>query len=90
VIDPKNSLTRAVWLDPFKPLGANERTSLEAAGIRLSMVNTLGEMNVALSRAHLLIIRLADSVDLLQEVLTLVHQLGHHLPCGSSDDERGG
>jgi two-component system, response regulator FlrC len=80
VIDTTATVTRAVWLDPFKPLGTLERNQLELAGISLSMVNTLGELNVALSRAHLLIIRLVDSAELLQEVLTLVTQLGHNVP----------
>jgi two-component system response regulator FlrC len=74
------NLTNAVWLDPFKPLDNHERTQLEAAGISLSMVNTLGELNSALRQAHLLIIRLAESTDLLEEVLTLVSQLGHNIP----------
>ncbi len=80
MIDTTATVTRAVWLDPFKPLGTLERNQLELAGISLSMVNTLGELNVALSRAHLLIIRLVDSAELLQEVLTLVTQLGHNVP----------
>jgi two-component system response regulator FlrC len=44
------------------------------------MVNTLGELNSALRKAHLVIIRLIESAELLQEVLTLVSQLGHNIP----------
>ncbi len=74
------NVTNAVWLDPFKPLDDQERSQLQLAGINVSMVNTLGELNSALREAHLLIIRLAESTDLLQEVLTLVAQLGHNIP----------
>jgi two-component system, response regulator FlrC len=72
--------THAVWLDPFKPLDATERSQLDLAGISVSMVNTLGELNAALKKAHVLIIRLVESSELLQEVLTLVNQLGHNVP----------
>lgn len=82
------NVTNAVWLDPFKPLDQNERTQLEMAGISLSSVNTLGELNAALRHAHLLIIRLADSAELLQEVLTLVSQLGHSIPVLCRVDRR--
>ena len=82
------NVTNAVWLDPFKPLDQNERAQLEIAGISLSSVNTLGELNAALRHAHLLIIRLADSAELLQEVLTLVSQLGHSIPVLCRVDRR--
>jgi two-component system, response regulator FlrC len=82
------NVTNAVWLDPFKPLDQNERAQLEMAGISLSSVNTLGELNAALRQAHLLIIRLADSAELLQEVLTLVAQLGHSIPVLCRVDRR--
>ena len=82
------NVTNAVWLDPFKPLDENERTQLELAGISLTAVNTLGELNAALRQAHLLIIRLAESAELLQEVLTLVSQLGHSIPVLCRVDRR--
>ena len=82
------NVTNAVWLDPFKPLDQNERAQLEIAGISLSSVNTLGELNAALRHAHLLIIRFADSAELLQEVLTLVSQLGHSIPVLCRVDRR--
>ena len=72
--------THAVWLDPFKPIDATERAQFELADISVSMVNTLGELNAALKKAHVLIIRLVESSELLQEVLTLVNQLGHNVP----------
>ena len=70
----------AVWLDPFSPLGEAERAQLDAAGVTLECVSTLGEMNLALRRAHVLVVRLSDSADLLLEVQTLIAQLGHSVP----------
>jgi len=71
---------QAVWLDPFSPIGETERAQLEAAGIRLQLVSTLGELTMALRKAHALVIRLGDSAELLQEVQTLIGQLGQMTP----------
>jgi two-component system response regulator FlrC len=40
----------------------------------------VGELNLALRKAHVLVIRLGDSADLLKEVLTLIAQLGCAVP----------
>ena len=71
---------QAVWLDPFSPLADTDRAQLDAAGISLQTVSTLGELHVALRRAHVLIIRLGDNAELLGEVQTLIGQLGHRMP----------
>jgi len=80
VIASSVNAIHAVWLDPFSPLNDAERAQLDAAGITLECVSTLGDMNLALRRAHLLVVRLGDSADLLLEVQTLVAQLGHTVP----------
>jgi two-component system response regulator FlrC len=80
VIASSVNALHAVWLDPFSPLGEAERAQLDAAGVTLECVSTLGEMNVALRRAHVLVVRLGDSADLLLEVQTLIAQLGHVVP----------
>ena len=80
VIASSVNAMHAVWLDPFSPLNDAERAQLDAAGITLECVSTLGDMNLALRRAHLLVVRLGDSADLLLEVQTLVAQLGHMVP----------
>ncbi|PIT76136.1 sigma-54-dependent Fis family transcriptional regulator [Limnohabitans sp. B9-3] len=74
------NVIHAVWLDPFSPLQAADRAQLDAAGISLQTVSTLGDLTLALRRAHVLVIRLGDSAELLQEVQTLVAQLGHTVP----------
>jgi two-component system response regulator FlrC len=71
---------QAVWLDPFSPLGESERTQLSAYGIELNAINTLGDLTLALRRAHVLVIRLGDSAELLREVQTLIGQLGFNVP----------
>ncbi len=70
----------AVWLDPISPLSDAERVHLGQVGIQLRTVNTLDELNVALKKAHLLIIRLSDNVELLKEVQTLIGLLGRKVP----------
>ncbi len=70
----------AVWLDPISPLSEAERAHLGQVGIQLRTVNTLDELNVALKKTHLLIIRLSDNVELLKEVQTLIGLLGRKVP----------
>ena len=80
MIASSDNVIRAVWLDPFCPVEAADRAQLDAAGISLETVSTLGDLTLALRRAHVLVIRLGDSAELLQEVQTLVAQLGHTVP----------
>ena len=73
-------LIKAVWLDPFSPLPDADREKLAQAHIEPQQVSTVGELNLALRKAHVLVIRLGDSADLLKEVLTLIAQLGCAVP----------
>ena len=82
------NVIHAVWLDPFSPIDAAERAQLDAAGISLETVSTLGDLTLALRRAHLLVVRLGDSAELLQEVQTLIAQLGHTVPVLCRVDRR--
>jgi two-component system, response regulator FlrC len=82
------NVIHAVWLDPFSPLDAADRAQLDAAGISLETVSTLGDLTLALRRAHVLVIRLGDSAELLQEVQTLIAQLGHTVPVLCRVDRR--
>jgi two-component system response regulator FlrC len=88
VIASSVNVIHAVWLDPFSPLDAADRAQLSAAGISLETVSTLGDLTLALRRAHVLVIRLGDSAELLQEVQTLVAQLGHTVPVLCRVDRR--
>ncbi len=82
------NVIHAVWLDPFSPINAADRAQLDAAGISLETVSTLGDLTLALRRAHVLVIRLGDSAELLQEVQTLIAQLGHTVPVLCRVDRR--
>ena len=73
-------LIKAVWLDPFSPLVDADREKLSQAHIEPQQVSTVGELNLALRKAHVLVVRLGDSADLLKEVLTLIAQLGCAVP----------
>lgn len=82
------NVIHAVWLDPFSPIDATDRAQLSTAGISLETVSTLGDLTLALRRAHMVVIRLGDSAELLQEVQTLVAQLGHTVPVLCRVDRR--
>jgi len=88
VIASSVNVIHAVWLDPFSPIDDADRAQLDAAGISLESVSTLGDLTLALRRAHVLVIRLGDSAELLQEVQTLIAQLGHTVPVLCRVDRR--
>jgi len=48
--------------------------------VALHAITTLGDLTLALRRAHVMIIRLGDSAELLREVQTLIGQLGFNVP----------
>ncbi|NBP43620.1 MAG: sigma-54-dependent Fis family transcriptional regulator [Betaproteobacteria bacterium] len=81
-------IVRAVWLDPLGDLSATAQAQLLAAGIHVTPVDTLGQLSMALRKAHVLVIRLGDSVELLAEVQTLIQQLGHKSPIICRVDRR--
>jgi len=74
------NVLQAVWLDPFRPLDDEQRALLGEAGVALHAITTLGDLTLALRRAHVMIIRLGDSAELLREVQTLIGQLGFNVP----------
>lgn len=82
------NVIHAVWLDPFSSIDTADRAQLDAAGISVETVRTLGELTLALRRAHMLVIRLGDSAELLQEVQTLIGQLGNTVPVLCRVDRR--
>jgi two-component system response regulator FlrC len=82
------NVIHAVWLDPFSPILAEDRAQLDAAGVSVETVSTLGDLTLALRRSNLVIIRLGDSTDLLLEVQKLVAQLGLNIPVLCRVDRR--
>ena len=74
------NILQAVWLDPFSPLDDEQRAQLGEAGLALHAISTLGDLTLALRRAHVMVIGLGDSADMLREVQTLIGQLGFNVP----------
>ena len=74
------NVLQAVWLDPFSPLDNEQRAQLGEAGLALHSISTLGDLTLALRRAHVMVIGLGDSADMLREVQTLIGQLGFNVP----------
>ena len=74
------NVLQAVWLDPFSPLDDEQRAQLGEAGLALHAISTLGDLTLALRRAHVMVIGLGDSADMLREVQTLIGQLGFNVP----------
>ena len=74
------NLLQAVWLDPFSPLDDEQHAQLGEAGLALHAISTLGDLTLALRRAHVMVIGLGDSADMLREVQTLIGQLGFNVP----------
>ena len=75
-----SNVLQAVWLDPFSPLDDEQRAQLGEAGLALHAISTLGDLTLALRRAHVMVIGLGDSADMLREVQTLIGQLGFNVP----------
>jgi two-component system response regulator FlrC len=70
----------ALWLDPFRTLSASESALLVTFGLCARVVNTLDDLQDQLPQAHLLVIRLAGSTELLCEVQSLMKNMGFDLP----------
>ncbi len=79
---------QALWLDPFQPLADAVQAQLAAGGLTVHAVSTLEELQAKLAGADLLVIRLGDSIELLQELQALTVTLGYELPIVCRVDRR--
>ncbi len=79
-----SSPTKALWLDPFRPLTATDRAQLAVAGLDVLVLSTLDEMqaaiNAAPSQAATVVLGLGADIELLQDTLALMHTTGRTLP----------
>jgi len=64
-------VTQAVWLDPFRVLGADALAQLRAFGLEVLVVSTLDELQAALAPAQLIVLGLGADADLLQDIRAL-------------------
>ena len=73
---------QVLWLDPIQPLDAPEHAQLTAAGLSIRCINTLDELQSALSfsQTQALVIRHDTTLDLLQSCQNLMLRAGCALP----------
>ena len=79
---------QALWLDPFQPLADAVQAQLAAGGLTVYPVSTLEELQTKLAGADLLVVRLGDTIELLQELQALTATLGFELPIVCRVDRR--
>ena len=81
---------QVLWLDPVQPLDAPEHAQLTAVGLSVRCINTLDELQSALSHGHTsaLVIRHDNTVDLLQRCQSLIMRAGCSVPVVCRVDRR--
>ncbi len=81
---------QVLWLDPIQPLDAPEHAQLTAAGLSVRCINTLDELQSALSHGQTLalVIRHDTTLDLLQSCQNLMLRAGCALPVVCRVDRR--
>jgi two-component system response regulator FlrC len=87
-MNPSLTPQQALWLDPFQPLADDAQAQLAAGGLHAIPVSTLQELQSRLDRAELLVVRLGDSIELLQELQALTTTLGFAIPIVCRVDRR--
>jgi two-component system response regulator FlrC len=78
----------ALWLDPFQPLADAVQAQLAAGGLTIFPVSTLEDLQNQLPEADLLVVRLGDNIELLQELQALTVTLGFSVPIVCRVDRR--
>ena len=81
---------QVLWLDPVQPLDAPEHAQLTAAGLSIRCINTLDELQSALSHGQTLalVIRHDTGLDLLQSCQALMLRAGVSVPMVCRVDRR--
>ena len=87
-MSPSLIAQQALWLDPFQPLADAVQAQLAAGGLTVHAVATLEELQAKLAGADLLVVRLGDNIELLQELQALTVTLGFELPIVCRVDRR--
>ena len=87
-MNPSLTPQQALWLDPFQPLADDAQAQLASGGLNAIPVSTLQELQSRLDRADLLVVRLGDSTELLQELQALTTTLGFAIPIVCRVDRR--
>ena len=81
---------QVLWLDPVQPLDAPEHAQLTATGLSIRCINTLDELQSALSHGQTmaLVIRHDTTLDLLQSCQALMLRAGVSVPMVCRVDRR--
>ncbi len=81
---------QVLWLDPIQPLDAPEHAQLTDAGLAIRCINTLDELQSALSHGQTmaLVIRHDTTLDLLKSCQTLMLRAGVSVPMVCRVDRR--
>jgi two-component system response regulator FlrC len=79
-----------LWLDPLEPLGVSDHAQLSAAGVTVTCIHTLDDLQTALQHQHAqaLAIRHDPTYNLLPSALALFKQVGQSLPLICRVDRR--
>ena len=87
-MSPSLIAQRALWLDPFQPLADAVQAQMASGGLKVHPVSTLEELQAQLADADLLVVRLGDTIELLQELQALTSTLGFTVPIVCRVDRR--
>ena len=78
-----SATSKALWLDPFRPLTAAVRAELADAGLDVLALSTLDEMQAAINAAprqsSTVVLGLGADIELLQDTLALIHTTGRNV-----------
>jgi len=73
--------TQALWLDPFRVLGADALAQLRAVGLEPQVINTLDELQAGVASAQLIVLGLGAEADLLQDIRARNETHHHPIVC---------
>ena len=78
-----SATSKALWLDPFRPLTAADRAQLAAAGLDVLALSTLDELQAAItaapSQTATVVLGLGTDIELLQDTLALAQATGRNV-----------
>jgi len=73
--------TQALWLDPFRVLGAYALAQLRALGVEAQVINTLDELQAGIASAQLIVLGLGAEAELLQDIRARNETHRHPIVC---------
>ena len=71
---------KALWLDPFQQIDAEQMSQLKQANISILPLRTLDELGLGLKTADMLVLRIKEDLGLYKEVARLMESLKSSVP----------